>query len=150
MTWNELLNQAIDYFNTHEREFTWSIEELDSWSGFLEEDRIPEMYEIDDYFENDTVKELMKRALDGHDCDGGEFNLDREYWYREYWTGNLVSTDTKDYSSYLDDPFIECLYEEYADTRSRDGYLEEYMFPEPITAIFEEYYQEHGKVIGLG
>lgn len=115
----ELLEQDEQLFNT-------AIEELDSYNGYLGDNRYYSMDELNAFYSDAEPLELLQRAFYGHDADYyfdeygrkiyGEFNPNREYFtYNGY--GNLISSDYKDYSYLLDDYFIyklienaDCLY----------------------------------------
>jgi len=154
MTWKELVEQSLHYFKTHKQEFNWSIEDLDGRIGYLDDDLRHPMDDLNDYLFDVPVKRIMEMALLGSDDDSNSmFNTDRDYYYRNYWTGNLISTDHIDYTNYLDADFIEYLYEDYAKQRNwgRDADdVEEYEFPAPIADIFSQYYDEYGDKIKQG
>jgi hypothetical protein len=110
----ELLEQDEQLFNT-------AIEELDGYNGYLGDDRYYSMDELNDFYSATEPLELLQRAYFGRDDDSwstdssgekryGEFNPNREYFKCNGY-GNLVSSDYKDYSCYLDDYFIDGLIE---------------------------------------
>jgi hypothetical protein len=110
----ELLEQDEQLFNT-------AIEELDSYNGYLGDNRYYSMDELNEFYSGTEPLELLQRVYFGRDNDTwstdsngnktyGEFNPNREYFtYNGY--GNLVSSDYKDYSYLLDDYFIDSLTE---------------------------------------
>jgi hypothetical protein len=110
----ELLEQDEQLFNA-------AIEELDSYNGYLGDNRYYCMEDINEFYRDSEPLELLQRAYFGRDDDTwstdssgdktyGEFNPNREYFtYNGY--GNLVSSDYKDYSYLLDDYFIDDLIE---------------------------------------
>lgn len=110
----ELLEQDEQLFNT-------AIEELDSYNGYLNDNRYYSMDELNEFYRDSEPLELLQRAYFGRDNDTwttdssgnktyGEFNPNREYFtYNGY--GNLVSSDYKDYSYLLDNYFIDELIE---------------------------------------
>jgi hypothetical protein len=112
-------DKIISYFQENDDVFTETIEELDSWNGYLGDDRYYPMEEMNDLFCGQSVEWILCRAFFGHDeetwtinSDGtkeyGPFNPCRDYFsFNGY--GNLVSADYKDYSAYLDDWFIDQL-----------------------------------------
>lgn len=117
-TAEEIREEIRTYFEINEEEFNTVIEELDSYNGYLGDDRYFEMYELDEFYRDTEPTELLARAFYGYDemytdKDGRHaeaFNPNRDYFkYNGY--GNLVSTDGKDYSSHLDDYFIDELIE---------------------------------------
>lgn len=109
------------------------MEHLDSWDGFLGDDAYFPMDELYDFYNissRDDFDNLMARIFYGHDQYGDEtaFNPNREYFsFNGY--GNLVSSDYKDYSSKLDDYFIDEVIE------NRD----QITLPDGIEKIFDEY-----------
>lgn len=113
-------NDIINYFKENENLFNECIEELDSYNGYLGDDRYYYMEDLGDYYNGVDPIELLNRAYFGYDAeswyinDHGEkeyrnsFNPNRNYFsYNGY--GNLVSSDYKDYTAYLDHYFIEAL-----------------------------------------
>ena len=113
--------QLKELFEQDEQLFNAAIEELDSYNGYLNDDRYYSMDELNDLYSGTEPLELLQRAFFGWDEDTwstdssgnktyGEFNPNREYFtYNGY--GNLVSSNYKDYSYFLDDYFIDSLIE---------------------------------------
>ena len=113
------VEKIIDYFKDNENIFNQAIEELDSWNGYLNDDRYYEMEMLNEFYNGTDPIELLQRAYYGYDADTtytdthggehrGEFNPNREYFtYNGY--GNLVSTDYKDYSDHLDEYAINAM-----------------------------------------
>lgn len=113
------IEQIINYFTENEDIFNECIEELDSYNGYLGDDRYYEMKMIDELYHDTDATELLNRAYFGYDADSyitdsyGEkhhdsFNPNRDYFtYNGY--GNLVSADYKDYSAFLDDYAVEAM-----------------------------------------
>ena len=153
MEFTEMLERVQSYFEDNTEEFNETIEELDSWNGYLGDDRYYYMDELADFylpaFTVSTIRDaakareafdnLLNRIYYGHDADNyttdehgekhyGEFCPNREYFtYNGY--GNLVSTDYKDYSAYLSKSFVEEVY----DNQSHIN------IPEEVQEIFDEY-----------
>lgn len=112
---NEIIEKIINYFEENDSFFNDCVEELDSYNGWLGDDRYYPMEEIDEFYHDEPL-EAMRRAFYGYDEDDwytdgsgnkvyGAFNPNRDYYcYNGY--GNLVSSDWKDYSNYLDDGTI--------------------------------------------
>ena len=113
--------QLKELFEQDEQLFNAAIEELDSYNGYLNDNRYYSMDELNDFYNGTEPINLLQRAYFGRDNDTwttdssgkktyGEFNPNREYFtYNGY--GNLVSSDYKDYSYLLDDYFIDALIE---------------------------------------
>lgn len=125
------------YFEDHPEIFAECIEDLDDYNGYLHEDRRFDMDELDFHCEHLSPSEILMAALYGRD-DGckdnyATFNLNRNYFYFTVY-GNLVSTDYKDYSDYLDDYTISqmCDSIDYIDSIKDDNVL---------AALFEELQQ---------
>ena len=123
--------KLIDYFKENEDAFIEAIEELDSYNGYLGDDRYYEMEYLNEFYFDTEPLDILYRAFYGHDEDTStedrhtEFNPNREYFrYNGY--GNLVSTDYKDYSDRLDDWFIQNL---------KDNYMHLYLNDETKEAI---------------
>jgi hypothetical protein len=124
----QTIEKIIEYFESNEEIFNQCIEELDSYNGFLGDDRYYEMEALKDFYHGVDPIELLNRAYFGHDHDTwttdasgnkryGEFNPNRDYFYYNGY-GNLVSSDYKDYSAHLDSYVIEEMNEnrQYIDT----------------------------------
>ena len=133
-------NKIIEFFEQNEELFNSCIEELDSYNGYLNDDRYYNMEDLNEFYQGADPIELLYRAFYGHDetytTDStgnkvyGEFNPNREYFkYNGY--GNLISTDYKDYSDYL----TEDLIEELSENRANIYTIEE---NEELTALFNE------------
>lgn len=115
--------QLKELFENDEQLFERTIEELDSYNGFLGDDRYFEMEMLSDFYCGADPIELLNRAFFGYDADNwhtdshgdrehAAFNPNREYFsFNGY--GNLVSTNYKDYSAHLDNYFIDSLIEDY-------------------------------------
>lgn len=113
----ELKDEILEYFKNNEDEFNEVIEDLDSYCGYLGDDRYYYMEDLDELYHDQPATEVLYRAFYGHDADTwstdsrgdrtyGEFNPNREYFYFNGY-GNLVSSDYKDYSGRLDKYFVE-------------------------------------------
>ena len=123
-TSEEIKNAIIKYFEENEETFNDCMEELDSYNGYLGDDRYYSMYEFDEFMQGLTPSEVLQRTFYGGDedtknADGirGEFNPNREYFFYNGY-GNLCSTDYKDYTGHLDHYAIEAMQENrsYIDT----------------------------------
>lgn len=121
-TAEQITDNIIDYFESNEDVFNQAIEELDSYNGYLGDDRYYDMYDLDEFYRDTEPTELLMRAFFGCDEDSwtvnecGErehynsFNPNRDYFrYNGY--GNLVSADYKDYSAQLDEYAVESMLE---------------------------------------
>ena len=113
MTKENAINAIIEYFEENEDVFNQAIEELDSYNGYLGDDRYYAMEELEEFYCDTPTVELLERAFFGYDEDSYEtdergervhrqsFNPTRDYFrYNGY--GNLVSSNYKDYSDHLD------------------------------------------------
>jgi hypothetical protein len=113
--------QLNELFEQDEQLFNAAIEELDSYNGYLNDNRYYSMDELNEFYNGTEPLELLQRVYFGYDADTwttdssgnktySEFNPNREYFkYNGY--GNLVSSDYRDYSYLLDDYFIDDLIE---------------------------------------
>lgn len=140
-TTEEVTADIIEYFENNEDLFNDCMEELDSYNGYLGDDRYFSMDELDELYNGTEPSELLRRAFYGYDeetyttdRDGnktyGAFNPNREYFrYNGY--GNLVSADYKDYTGQLDKYAVESMSENrsYIDSIDND---------EELTALFDE------------
>lgn len=105
------------FFEENEEAFIKAVEDLDRWDGYLGSDRYYPMECIGEFFAGEDALWVLQRAFFGYDEDMwmtdsqgrkeySKFNPMRD-WFRLNAYGNFVSTDRKDYSSYLDDQFVE-------------------------------------------
>lgn len=141
MTKEKIIIAISEFFENNEDIFNACIEELDSYNGYLSDDRYYEMEYLNEFYNDVEPIELLYRCFYGYDANNynidssgnkthGEFNPNREYFkYNAY--GNLVSTNYKDYSDKLDNYFIEALSE----NRQYIYSIEE---NEELTILFDE------------
>ena len=87
-------SRMIDYWKSHNESFSGVCEELDSYDGFLYDNRFYSMDELDDYL-CDTKPSDIVRMIDNN------FNYADNYFYYD-GCGRLCSTDEKDYFNYVD------------------------------------------------
>ena len=117
----ENIERIITYFEENEDIFIECIEELDSYNGYLGDDRYYPMDELNEHFSGQDPVDILYRAFHGHDDDNWttdehglrvyrEFNPNREYFYYNGY-GNLVSSNYRDYSNKLGYYFVEDLAE---------------------------------------
>lgn len=137
--------KIITFFEENEDIFNDCIEELDSYNGYLNDNRYYEMEMLNDFYNGTEPLELLRRVYYGYDEDTyhtdeygrreyGEFNPNRDYFrYNGY--GNLISADYKDYSANLDDYCIEAMSE----NRDEIYTIEEH---EELKALFDELEKE--------
>lgn len=121
-TEKEIRQELEDLFKEDNTLFNETIEELDSYNGYLGDDRYYFMENLTDYIDtSDLWNSLIYRMFYGRDDDCyitnsqgekeySQFNPNRDYYYYDAY-GNLVSSDYKDYSYFLDDYFIDNLLE---------------------------------------
>lgn len=140
-TTEEITADIIKYFENNEDIFNDCIEELDSYNGYLSDDRYYSMDELDELHNGIEPSELLRRAFFGYDeetyttdRDGdktyGAFNPNREYFrYNGY--GNLVSADYKDYTGMLDKYAVESMSE-------NRSYIDTIDDNEELSALFDE------------
>ena len=140
-TTEEITADIIEYFENNEDIFNDCMEELDSYNGYLGDDRYYPMDELNELYNGTEPSEILLRAFYGYDeetyttdRDGGKiygsFNPNRDYFrYNGY--GNLVSADYKDYTGQLDKYAVESMSENrcYIDSIDND---------EDLTALFDE------------
>jgi hypothetical protein len=137
----QIIEKIIAYFEENESIFNECIEELDSWNGYLGDDRYYYMEDLKEFYNGVDPIEILQRAYYGHDADSwhtdsrgekeyGAFNPNRDYFrYNGY--GNLVSADYKDYSDRLDNYFVESL------SKNRQ-HIDSIESDEELTALFDE------------
>lgn len=128
MDWDDICADVIEYFKEVPEEFIEVARDLDGYDSILTDNE-----EVNDYMEYlddvyyERALDLIHDGLYGNDEDGGNFNLDREYFYYNGY-GNLVSTDTyynsdgDYYTDYLDEDVVRDLYE-YRDSLDLPRYI---------------------------
>lgn len=121
-TEKEIRAELKDLFEDNTELFNNTIEELDSYNGYLGDDRYYFMENLTDYIDtSDLWSSLIYCIFYGRDDDCyitnsqgkkeySQFNPNREYYYYNAY-GNLISSDYKDYSDFLNDYFIDSLLE---------------------------------------
>ena len=123
-----IIADIIQYFKENEDVFNDCMEELDSYNGYLGDDRYYDMDELNDIYSGQEPQEILFRAFYGFDADSwhidhsgdkiyGAFNPNRNYFYFNGY-GNLVSSDYKDYSNKLDGYAVEAMSENRNDISS--------------------------------
>ena len=140
-TAEEITADIIEYFNRNEDVFADCMEELDSYNGYLGDDRYYDMDELDEIYSDAEPSEILARAFYGYDEDTwttdrsgnreyGAFNPNRDFFrYNGY--GNLVSSDYRDYSGNLDEYAVR----EMAENRD---YIDSIDADEELAALFDE------------
>ena len=107
-----LVDELLAYYKENMEDFNNDIEELDSWNGCLYDDKCFPMEELNEIYQCTEPLEILRRAFYGYDEPYTKdeqrkpFNPNRNYFYFNGY-GNLVSINEKDYSSYLEQSFIQ-------------------------------------------
>lgn len=128
------IEKIIEYLRENEEELEEVLEELDDYEGYLSDSRYYCMEYLNDIYISEHPIEILTRAFYGYDEDTkvvdkwgreehGAFNPNRNYFYFNGY-GNLISTDYKDYSTFLDAYLVEDLVEK-KDYLCLDDTLEE-------------------------
>lgn len=136
-----VIADIIQYFKENEDIFSDCMEELDSYNGYLGDDRYYSMEELNDLYSGEEPQEILLRAFYGFDADSWHtdnsgnkiyeaFNPNRDYFYFNGY-GNLVSSDYKDYSDKLDEYAIEEMSENRSDIDSIEN-------DDTLTGLFDE------------
>lgn len=135
-----LQQKLLAYYKENTEDFNHDIEALDDWNRYLGNDRVIPMEEFDDYYQGTPPLEIARRVSFGYDDNPTlekkeSFYPNRDYFYLDSWR-NLVSTDYRDYSDYLDDRFIELIIENGSDHLTlSDG----------VQDIIDDYQEEEDK-----
>ena len=119
----KLVEKLLAYYKENKEDFANDIEELDDWAGCLYDDKIYPMEELNELFQGTEPEEILRQAFYGYDetyKERSPFNPNREYFYFNGY-GNLVSIDEKDYSSYLDEAFIQDIIDNRYNLSLSDG-----------------------------
>lgn len=107
------------YLEENEDVFINIIEEFDNNDGYLNDRRFMSMEVLNDFLYKYLPNAVLLKAFNGKDLDSynkeadeyGKFNPNRDYFRFDAYE-NLESSDYKDYSTFLDEYFIEKLIEE--------------------------------------
>ena len=95
-----------NYWKAHNDSFSRVCEELDSWDGFLGDDRIYSMDELDELLCDKKPSEVLQMV------DTANFDYSDDYFY--YDIRGIRSTNEKDYYSYFDySDIFEKLIDDY-------------------------------------
>lgn len=121
----EMMEKILEYFKENNDVFDEVIQDLNSWNGYLGDDELFFMEDLNEFYRDTEPLELLQRVYYGHDEDGNntEFNPNREYFYYNGY-GNLVSCDCKDYSDHLDKYFVKTVIDEYFNLPSQNYPIE--------------------------
>ena len=84
----------IDYWESHNDSFSQVCEELDSYDGFLGDNRLYSMDELDDLLCGKKPSEVLQMV------DTDNFNYNDDFFY--YDENRICSIDEKDYYNYVD------------------------------------------------
>lgn len=141
MSKESIIKKIVAWFEENEDVFNDCIEELDSYNGYLGDDRYYSMDELDELYNGVEASEVLRRAFYGYDEETyhtdshgereyGPFNPNRDY-FRFNGYGNLVSADYKDYSAQLDHYAVE----EMAENRDEISTIDD---NEELSDMFDE------------
>ncbi len=141
----DTINKIIEFFKSDEDTFNACIEELDSYNGYLGDNRYYSMDMLDEFYNGTEPSEILRRAFYGWDADNwhtdsngdkihGEFNPNRDYFYYNGY-GNLVSSDFIDYSDKLDEYAVQ----EMSNNRRWIDSIED---SDELSALFDELEQD--------
>ena len=92
---NYIENRMTDYWKTHNESFSGVCEELDSWDGFLGNDRLYSMDEIDELLYGKKPSEVLQMV------DTDNFNHNDDFFYYDA-DDRICSTDEKEYFNDFD------------------------------------------------
>ena len=123
-TKEEIVNAIIEYFKDNEDIFNECIGELDWWNGYLGDDKMYPMDELDELLFHFKPLDLLRLAFNG------DFNPNGEYFYFNGY-GNLMSSWELDYSDHCDEYFVEALLENRA-------HIDAIVDNEELSALFDE------------
>lgn len=141
MSKESIIKKIVAWFEENKDVFNDCIEELDSYNGYLGDDRYYSMDELDELYNGTETSEVLRRAFYGYDEETyhtdshgereyGPFNPNRDY-FRFNGYGNLVSANYKDYSAQIDHYAVE----EMAENRDEISTIDD---NEELSAMFDE------------
>ena len=106
-----IVDRIIEWFAVNPEVFEECMEELDAYEGYLDDRRYFDMVDLAMFLDAKNPKEILNMAFFGSDEDShAGFNPNRAY-FRFDGYGNLVSSDSKDYSMFLDHYAVEHMAE---------------------------------------
>ena len=143
-----IIADIIQYFKENEDVFNDCMEDLDSYNGYLGDDRYYDMDQLNDIYSGQEPQEILFRAFYGFDADSWHtdsrgdkeyeaFNPNRNYFYFNGY-GNLVSSDYKDYSDNLDGYAVEAMSE-------NRNYIDSIEDDDILAGLFDELEEEEAK-----
>lgn len=91
---NYIEKKMINYWEAHNNSFSNVCENLDVWDGFLGDDRVYPMYELDDYLGRRKPSDIFRMV-------NNAFNYFDNYFYYDGY-GRLCSTNKKEYFNNFD------------------------------------------------
>lgn len=133
----ELYNEIRELLENDNDIFTEAIEELDSWNGYLGDDRYFGMYDFDELMQGKTPSEIAQEVWNGG------FNPNDDYF--RFTIYGVESDCYKDYSDYLDDYFIDELincYPHLCINSDLEALLEDYDYADDFDEEEEEEEEE--------
>ena len=80
MTKSEIKAKIMEFFEEHEDVFNEAIESLDSWDGYLGDDRYYPMEELDEFYRGSEPSEILMRAFFGYDADSWHTDAHKTLW----------------------------------------------------------------------
>ena len=92
---NYIENRMVKYWEAHNDSFSRVCEELDSYDGFLDDNRCYPMDELDDLLCGKKPSEVLQMV------DTDNFNYNDNYFYYDT-DDRICSTDEKNYYDYVD------------------------------------------------
>lgn len=140
-TYDEITADILAYFKENEGVFNECIEELDSYNGYLTDDRWYNMDELPEIVNTSDAFALLNMAYfgddlnDWHTDENGQkqynsFNPNREY-FRFNGYGNLESSNWKDYRDHMDAYAVRQMDQYRSEVDSIDD-------DETLAALFDE------------
>lgn len=140
-TYDEITANILAYFQENEKVFNDCIEELDSYNGYLVDDRWYNMDDLPEIVNTSDAFALLNMAYFGDDLDDwhtddngqrkyNSFNPNREY-FRFNGYGNLQSSNWKDYRDYMDAYAVRQMDQYRTEVDSIDD-------DETLAALFDE------------
>ena len=91
---NYIENRMVGYWKAHNDSFSRVCEDLDSYDGFLDDDRLYPMDELDDLLYDKKPSEVLQMV------DTDNFNYNDDYFYYDIY--GIRSTNEKEYYNDVD------------------------------------------------
>ena len=142
MDWDELVDEVVEYFTLKYDEFINTVEILDGDTDFIPDSL--KYYDMDelDYYLTELTGNPNYSSSDKYFWLADDFDETSKYFYHTDWDGLLHSAGEKNYDEYLDDVFVDEIYQQYSGNYGIFGTGEH--LPAYVRKLFDEFIASGG------